>query len=117
MSASITGILATAKRLAADNGVTEPATVSYVKTTRVAASQIISGGTEAQGNSDIYIVDMQGSFTGYTAKVPAGAQLPKGHHMIVTFDGETGDMTDWSIGDTTPNLHALGNVSALSHLR
>lgn len=100
---------AVVNRLARNNGVATPRSISYVLTTRQAAATLTS---QAVVNSDqpVYLVSFQGAFSGEMAKTPKGAAKPTGTVMTAAIDPATGRIVDWGIESKAPALASLGTV-------
>lgn len=102
-----------AKQLSAANGVKTPRSMKYVITTRQAAAEATSQAI-VDTDQPVYLVSLQGNFTGKTAKVPGGSPTPRGTEMTAAIDPATGRIVDWGIEATAPDLSRLGAVQSLS---
>lgn len=92
--------------------------VQAVATTR---AQALSAATPGDNVSDdvslqpVYLVIMQGSFTG-KVPVPPGTAEPTGSYLAMVFDPATFNLLDMGIGSEAPpvTLQSLGPVTTLS---
>lgn len=82
-----------------------------VGTTRGKATALF--GAPSSADRPVYVVKFHGVFTAYGAKRPTGAAAPQGHGMLLGYDAETLDVTDFAVGDAIngsadPDLSRLG---------
>jgi hypothetical protein len=96
---------------ASDMGDTQPASVEHVESTREQAVATLSGD-QVQGSQDVYAVVMRGRFDANSVAVPPGVQSPTGSVLTLVIDATTGEMTDFGIQNTIPNLATLGPVTS-----
>jgi hypothetical protein len=94
------------------NGDAHPYGGEVFSSTRNFAETVISGDT-VNTDQPVYVLVFHGSFVGYLASVPAGAQLPTGHVMTIVFDAQTLEVTDWGLVDQAPATVKLGAGSPL----
>ena len=100
-----------ARQVAALNGEPSPSAIEAVTATRDDAVHVAQGeGEDVLSHEDVYLVQMQGAFTGYEASVPAGTELPKGGVMTFTISVSSGAVLDWGIASAAANLSVLGPV-------
>jgi hypothetical protein len=59
---------------------------------------------------DVFLVELGGSFVGYSMPRPAGVPPPHGRFLRVDFDAVTHEMLDWMIGDDAVKLDRLGDA-------
>lgn len=101
-----------AGQIAALNGEASPSAIEAVTTTRNDAVHVAQGqGEDVLSKEPVYLVQMQGGFTGYEASVPAGTNLPKGAVMAFTVSVDSGAVLDWGIAAAPADLSTLGPVS------
>jgi hypothetical protein len=111
-SNSISDILTRSKQLASANGDSSVAKIEHVLTGGSQAASLPALHLDAVVSpASLRIVEVTGSFTGYTAKVPPGDVRPTGSTLIMAFDGSTGKLDDWSIQNSHVDLSGLGAVT------
>ncbi len=66
------------------------------------------------GSKPVYVIVMQGSFEGYAAKVPPGAQMPSGSALALIVDPSSMYVTDWSIGNQPVSANLASQVGVTS---
>jgi hypothetical protein len=98
--------------LAVANGGADPQSISYVKTTRQAASDL-TGQSQLDSDQPVYLAVATGKFVGTVAKTPKGSPKPEGTTMTVAVDPATGRITDWGIEGQQVSLSGLGEVHAV----
>jgi hypothetical protein len=98
--------------IAANNGEPSPANVRVVPTTFQAALAADTGAS-ASSNQNVFMVSMSGHFVGHSFDVPPGAATPTGSVLTFKFDPATGAVVGVSLGDITPDLSQLGQVTPL----
>lgn len=77
-------------------------------------SGAVMGG--AYGSATGYFVIVaHGNFTAYDAPIPGGAKVPTGTVMTLVVHASSGAVTDGGLQNNTPDLSALGPVTALSN--
>lgn len=86
-------------------------TASYVSSTRHRAAALMGDSVTADGAS--YIVELHGNFVGTHAHVPLGHKAPTGNTMVLVVSAATGQITDLSITERSPNLSAIATPAAL----
>ncbi|MDQ6777031.1 MAG: hypothetical protein M3071_12640 [Actinomycetota bacterium] len=95
-----------------------PTSIEYVASTRAAANQALYGGKlqgDPTANDPSYVIVQQGSFREDHAPRPPQASVPTGSVLVVVVNASTGQMTDLSLGQTTPSsLASLGTVIPLA---
>lgn len=106
-------IRAVAGGLAEVNGEKTPTDMQFVYTHRSAAAKLMSQ-SDVDSDQDVYLVSMSGAFIGNVAKVPSGADKPRGNVLSMTIDPTSGRVIDWGIEFKNPNLASLGIVQSLS---
>jgi len=97
------------------DGNTEAVTSSeVVLTTQQAALDLFApGDTVPDGSAPSYLVQVQGSFVGYTVKHSSTEPLMTGRVMWFVARADTGLITDWGMGQQPVALGTLGEVSTL----
>lgn len=105
---------------AAGMGDSTPTDISYsAPVTRNAANAAsgdgaIIGGADGTASGYILVV-AHGHFTGYDAITPPGDNnYPTGTVMIMVVDATTGEVTDGGIQNSTPDMSAIGPVTAIA---
>lgn len=93
------------------SGESKPSSISFVSTTRAQADKALN--TSTTGDSAVYVIKMTGHFTAHNAGVPAKGHVPTGTTMTVTVSAATGQVTDWGITDSAPDLSPAGHATAL----
>jgi hypothetical protein len=95
--------------LASRNGENSPTEIRAVRTTRGTANALIlPGETVGDQSHDVYAIALNGHFTGYLASRPPGAPAPTGTVMTMAIDATTGQLLDWGIQNTRPDLSSAG---------
>jgi hypothetical protein len=105
---------------AARMGDSTPTDISYsAPVTRNAANAAsgdgaIIGGADGTASGYILVV-AHGHFTGYDALTPAGDNYyPTGTVMTMVVNATTGEVTDGGIQNSTPDISAIGPVTAIA---
>src|ERR1700722_13141499 len=106
-----------ARDFAKANGDSRPAWINAVITTHARAlASATPGDSEASGaKSDVYLITMQGHFTGRMASVPPGAKLPTGSYISIVINARTFMIMDWGLSPGAPPVSpaSLGPVRTL----
>jgi hypothetical protein len=106
-----------ARGFATANGDSRPAWINAVITTHARAlASATPGDSEAAGaKSDVYLITMQGHFTGRMASVPPGAKLPTGSYISIVINARTFMIMDWGLSPGAPPVSpaSLGPVRTL----
>ncbi len=97
------------------NGNAHPSNGIVVPTTRKAA-EAVESGADVNTDQDSYLIVLHGQFIGYVAHVLSDAPLPKGSVLTIVVDAQTNLVTDWGIGDSTPDTSSLGPATSLGNL-
>ena len=93
------------------SGEPNPGSISFVSTTRAQADKILN--TATTGDDAVYVIKMTGHFTAKNAGLAAKGRVPTGTTMTVTVSAATGQVTDWGITDSAPDLSPAGHATAL----
>ena len=90
--------------------------IGVVVTTRGTALAVAMGGDEiATGNAEpVYLISMDGHFTAYVAKRPAGVPPPKGEYLSIVVDQKTLQIRDYGLGSRPARLPS--NISCWTPL-
>jgi hypothetical protein len=83
-----------------------------VPTTRKQINRL-NAGAEVGSDEDVYTVALHGDFVAEYAHVPPGADLPRGHLMILVVDAKTMDVLDFMLGDAPIDPTRLGTPVSL----
>lgn len=113
-AAELAKIRAHALREAALNGDPNPADASYVATTRKRINAADGSGTEVSSDEEVYAVLLRGNFVAHGASRPSGAPPPRGQYLVVVYDAETLDVTDFILGDRPMRLSEVGTPHPLA---
>jgi hypothetical protein len=70
-------------------------------------------GAEANSDPNVYVIELEGAFTGYQLPLPAGVSPPKGRFLTLVYDATTGVLTDWGITNQHGDLAAFGPPQAI----
>ena len=89
-----------------------PQSVTYVRSTRARANEVISG---AYVNSDqaVFVLMLEGRFRYTNSYVPRGNLAPTGRYVTAVIDASDHTIVDLGIGNERPDLSALGSVHPL----
>lgn len=102
-----------AREFATLNGGSVPDIATVVLTDRNAVTDLFSPGSEAGIDQQVYVVEMEGEFVAEMAKVPDGAETPRGSALWFALESSTGEVTDWGVAVQPQDLSKLGEVSTL----
>ena len=95
-----------AYQLAYQNGDIVPDQAEWVLTDANTIAPAV-GLQSGDPNVQEYLVVLHGTFTGYGASVPAGANLPTGHVLSAAYAADTHAVTDSGIGDQPATVAGL----------
>jgi hypothetical protein len=90
-----------------------PSSAQVVLTNRGAASAAGTWVESLDPSTQVYVVQLQGSFVGNMAKVPDAKSIPRGSALVFLYDPASNQLTDWGIAPQPWNLSALGQVSVI----
>jgi len=108
-AAAPTALKTIASGVSAEMGEAKPTGISYAASTRKAVDGLLN--TSTTGDSSVYIIEMHGHFV--SPDTPPGHVPPTGNTLTVTVSAATGQVTDWGIDNSTPNIASLGATSIL----
>ncbi len=111
-ASAISSLTAVAGSMAAAASDSSATTANAVVSTRQDANTVASGAG-VNSNQGVYLVQIQGKFTGINARMPAGKASPTGTFLTVVIDAGTGFVLDWGLSDSSIDLSTLGPVTAL----
>jgi hypothetical protein len=116
-SAAVPRLEAVAAGFVRDDGGRPPDLVMAVLTTHARAlDSATPGDSERQlANVVVYLITMEGDFTGYGASVPAGSALPTGRYLSIVVNARTYSVMDWGLSPKAPAVSpaSLGPVTRL----
>lgn len=108
---------AIAASFAKANGDARPQWINAVITTHSRALESATpGDTELSGASaDVYLITMNGHFTGYAATGPPGSKPPTGSYLSIVVNAQTFMIMDWGLSPKAPPVPpaSLGPVRSL----
>jgi hypothetical protein len=67
-------------------------------------------GDEVEGNTNVDAIIMHGSFVANHAPRPSEAAAPSGTVLTLVINATTGELTDFGLQNTEPNIAAFGPV-------
>lgn len=93
----------------------KPSSIRMAKSTRHQALSLL-GGDKVNGNQAVYAVQLKGTFSSFRrAPQHKKGRIPAGNTLTVLVDAATGQVTDWSITNTSADtLTRLGPVTTLA---
>jgi hypothetical protein len=96
----------------AAHGDATPTDISYAQGTHTNAEQVATGDI-VQGNSPSYLIVLHGHFIVTDSQGLPGSPIPTGTVMTLVIDAASGQLTDFGVSPTTPDLAKLGSVSVI----
>jgi hypothetical protein len=81
--------------------------IQGVETTEQTANAYLMGA-RVPTDQPVYAVQVVGDFIAYSARVPAGAELPTGHVLVFTYDPKAHAILDWGVDEQPNDLSELG---------
>jgi hypothetical protein len=99
-----------AREFAAGMGDSTPSSIEYVTGNRKQVVLALSGD-EVEGNTNVDAIIMHGSFVANHAPRPSEAAAPSGTVLTLVINATTGELTDFGLQNTEPNIAAFGPVN------
>jgi hypothetical protein len=99
-----------AREFAAGMGDSTPSSIEYVTGNRKQVVLALSGD-EVEGDTNVDAIIMHGSFVANHAPRPSEAVAPSGTVLTLVINATTGELTDFGLQNTEPNIAALGPVN------
>jgi hypothetical protein len=99
-----------AREFAAGMGDSTPSSIEYVTGNRKPVVLALSGD-EVEGNANVDAIIMHGSFVANHAPRPSEAAAPSGTVLTLVINATTGEITDFGLQNTEPNIAAFGPVN------
>jgi len=112
---SVSDVRAAAMKAAIANEDPDPTSVQWVQTTRDAANQLVTPGTNVgtAGSDTVYVIQMVGKFTAQYAHPPNGV-FPTGTVVAITVDPVSGIGIGYRLSNTKIDLATLGTVQTIT---
>jgi hypothetical protein len=102
-----------AREFATGMGDSTPSSIEYVTGSHKQVVLALSGD-EVEGNTNVDAIIMHGSFVANHALRPSETPAPSGTVLTLIINATTGEITDFGLQNSEPNIAALGPVN-LAH--
>jgi hypothetical protein len=99
-----------AREFATGMGDSTPSSMEYVTGNHKQVVLALSGD-EVEGNTNVDAIIMHGSFVANHAPRPSEAAAPSGTVLTLVINATTGELTDFGLQNTEPNIAAFGPVN------
>ena len=70
-------------------------------------------GGNVDSDQPVYVVQVHGRFVGYRFPTPRGKPLRRGTVLVLVYDAQTLEITDWELQPADHDLSAYGDVVSL----
>jgi len=104
----LVAIRAKALEFAAANGDSSPSVLRAVAGTRNAVVKATMRGATVDTDQPVFVVEIQGDFVAHGASVPPGHPQPRGSHLLLVFDADDLELTDWAVTRMPTDLSVFG---------
>lgn len=109
-SLSSSQIKSIAMGFSAGFGDPNPGLIEHVESSRSEAV-LASSGDSVSDNREVFLIVAKGNFVDDNAPRPPGAPAPSGSVLTLTVDAQSGELTDFGIQQSVPDLASLGPVT------